>query len=185
MAGPVICASSQQWVPDFSPNTMLLDSCDAVNMIDQLCLRHDQQLEYAKEYNSIIPEPLGSRLKSRFASCHLAMSPPATIDNFAYVVFRQHHGARLSCGSTSILYRELVSQDTLMHLCCTRRLTTGIKVMHHLHMLYVSGVQSDTALQTCPSQRHPLFHQKIEQHHAFVFNSTGTKAGGQGQQEMT
>ena len=87
MAGPVICASSQQWVPDFSPNTMLLESCDAANMSDLLCLRHDQQLEYANEYNSIIPEPVGSRFKSRFASCHLAMSPPATVDSFAFVVF--------------------------------------------------------------------------------------------------
>ena len=68
MAGPVMCASSQQWVPDFSPNTMLLDSCDALNFSDLLCLRHDQQLEHATEYNSIIPEPLGSRLKSRSAT---------------------------------------------------------------------------------------------------------------------
>ena len=68
MAGPVTCTSGQQWVPDFAPNTLLLDSCDA--MSDLLCLRHDQQLEYAKEYNSIVPEPLGSRLRPRFAASH-------------------------------------------------------------------------------------------------------------------
>ena len=77
MAGPVVCASGQQWVPDFAPNTLLLDSCDA--MSDLLCLRHDQQLEYAKEYNSIVPEPLGSHLRPRFAAS------PDIIDSTVFV----------------------------------------------------------------------------------------------------
>ena len=116
MAGPVICASNQQWVPDFSPNTMLLDSCDAMNMSDLLCLRFDQQLEYAKEYNSIIPEPLGSRLKSRFASGHLAI--PQTGISDRYVLFCQHHGTRLSCHVSVFCYKQLMSQVTLMLQCC-------------------------------------------------------------------
>ena len=103
MAGQVEFASIQKWVPGFSPNTMLLDSCDVMNMSDLLCLRHDQQLEHAKEYNSIIPEPLGSRLKSRSASGHLAIQPPVMGDSSVHVLFCQHHGTRLSCHVPSIL----------------------------------------------------------------------------------
>ena len=47
-----------------------LDMEEDVEMFDFLSLRRDQCLEHAKEYNSIIPEPLGSRLRPRYpASC--------------------------------------------------------------------------------------------------------------------
>lgn len=47
-----------------------LDMEEDVEMFDLLSLRRDQCLEYAKEYSSIIPEPLGSRLRPRYlASC--------------------------------------------------------------------------------------------------------------------
>lgn len=43
-----------------------LDLDEDLEMFDFLSLRDDQRLEYAKEYNSIIPEPLGSRLRPRY-----------------------------------------------------------------------------------------------------------------------
>ena len=43
----------------------MLDVADDADLY-ALGLRRDQQLEYAKEYNSIIAEPLGSRLKARY-----------------------------------------------------------------------------------------------------------------------
>ena len=42
----------------------LLDLSEDVTMPDLLSLRRHQQLEHAKEYNSILAEPLGSRLRS-------------------------------------------------------------------------------------------------------------------------
>lgn len=44
-----------------------LDLDEDVDTFDFLSLRRDQQLEYAKEHNSIIPEPFGSRLRPRCA----------------------------------------------------------------------------------------------------------------------
>lgn len=73
--GVVMHARSQQWMPEFLPNNFLLNSWDTMTGPDLLNLRHDQQLEYAKEYSSILAEPLGSRLKSRFASCRHFFSP--------------------------------------------------------------------------------------------------------------
>jgi len=46
----------------------LLDLSDDVTMPDLLSLRRDQRLEHAKEYNSILAEPLGSRLRARSAN---------------------------------------------------------------------------------------------------------------------
>ena len=43
-----------------------LDLNEDVEMFDFLSLRDDQRLENAKEFNSIIPEPLGSRLRPRY-----------------------------------------------------------------------------------------------------------------------
>ena len=68
MAGPVMCARSQPWVPVVPPNMLLLDFSDDLDLTDLLSLRHDQRLENAKEYTSILAEPLGSRLKARFVS---------------------------------------------------------------------------------------------------------------------
>ncbi|KAL0055424.1 hypothetical protein WJX82_000300 [Trebouxia sp. C0006] len=50
----------------------LLDLSDDVTMPDLLSLRRDQQLEHAKEYNSILAEPLGSRLRARGKSAKAA-----------------------------------------------------------------------------------------------------------------
>lgn len=46
-------------------NDLFVDLDGDIETLDFLSLRHDQMLEYAKEYNSIIPEPLGSRLRTR------------------------------------------------------------------------------------------------------------------------
>lgn len=46
----------------------LLDLSDDMSELDMLSLRRDQQLEHAKEYDSILAEPLGSRLKARSAT---------------------------------------------------------------------------------------------------------------------
>lgn len=46
----------------------LLDLSEDVTVPDLLSLRRDQQLEHAKEYNSILAEPLGSRLRARSAN---------------------------------------------------------------------------------------------------------------------
>ncbi|DBA67288.1 TPA: hypothetical protein ACH3X2_001593 [Trebouxia sp. C0005] len=59
--------SSVQACHDF-----LLDLSEDVTMPDLLSLRHDQQLEHAKEYNSILAEPLGSRLRARGKSAKAA-----------------------------------------------------------------------------------------------------------------
>lgn len=66
MAGSVRCASNQPWVSDVPLNMMLLDFSDDMDMSDLLSLRHGQRLENAKEYTSILAEPLGSRLRARF-----------------------------------------------------------------------------------------------------------------------
>ena len=54
---------------------LLMDVTDDADLY-ALGLRRDQQLEYAKEYNSIIAEPLGSRLKARYYN-HLCCFSPA------------------------------------------------------------------------------------------------------------
>ena len=46
----------------------LLDLSDDMSELDMLSLRRDQQLEHAKEFDSILPEPHGSRLKARSAT---------------------------------------------------------------------------------------------------------------------
>ena len=63
----------QQMVPCSAPNAycdILMDLSDDISTPDFLSLRHDQQLEHAKEYSSILAEPRGSRLKARCVLCN-------------------------------------------------------------------------------------------------------------------
>ena len=66
-AGARQFTSSVQACHDF-----LLDLSGDVTMPDLLSLRRDQQLEHAKEYNCILAEPLGSRLRARSAQYQAA-----------------------------------------------------------------------------------------------------------------